>query len=139
MTSLVIVKDYDTLAEKMAYVKLLKDEAEWAKKRFEDAQADLIGIMDSREIFELNSMFWHATKVAGQMMTVDDAGLVSWLFSTHSPLLGQITKTVIDRAKLGQAVSDDEIPMDVVNTYTTTKPKKPYLLITERKNDPDAH
>ncbi len=137
MTSLRIVQE-DHYTDLLDRVKRLKTKADQAAKEFETAQAGLIALMDDREIFEVDSDDWHATKVAGQTMTVDDRGLMSWLRQVNPRVLNEVTKTVIDKAKLGEAINRDEISMEVVNKYMTTKPKKSYLLITERKNDPDA-
>lgn len=105
-------------------VQELKARAEAASAAFEEAQAHLVKEFQAAGRKTLRYGSLKATLVERAVPKYDERGLAKAL---GAPVWNKITKKVLDKAKLEDAVSNGDIDVNVVAQYTTIQEQKPHL------------
>jgi hypothetical protein len=128
--ALKIRRNTDELAQAIERLHELKEQAIAASSRFEEQQAYVIGMMGDQKTAK--AIRHKATVVRGNITTYNEAGLKKAL---GAATWNKITKKVLDRPKLEQAVNDGEIDINVVAAHAEVKPKKPYVSFSKINDD----
>lgn len=121
----------DEIAFKVDLVKELKENAQEATTRFEEAQAELVALIGDG----YTGNRYRARVVRKDSVKINETGLKKAL---GARLFNKATKTVLDRKKLDELMQTGEIDPVIVSTNSEIVPQKPYISFTKVTREEDA-
>lgn len=105
----------------------LKALADAALLRFEEQQERVVKLLEQQGRKSATNGSVRARLVIGSSTRYDERGLAKAL---GAPVWNKVTKKVLDKGKLEDAVDKGDIDLNVVAQYATVTPNKPYIRLT---------
>lgn len=123
--------ELDVAIAHLADVRVKRDRAE---KVFQNAQDAVLALLDERQ----EKSHWSplnngltATMVQREMVKIDEEALYNKI--ANEEIWHKVTVMKVDQRKLEQAIAMQIVPLDVVNECSTVKPSKPYVRLSEHR------
>lgn len=129
-------KNVDRIAMLVIQANHLKTIAEEAERAFQEAQEEIVGIMEERGIpsvsafEESTGLQYTGTLVQSETVEFDEAALRKAL---GARLWEQVTRQVVDRKKLEARIAIGDVTAKAVEKHTIRKPRRPYLKLTVKQ------
>ena len=129
-------KSVDRVAMLVVQANHLKTIAEEAQRAFQEAQDEIVEIMESQGIpsvstlEESTGLQYTGTLVVGESVEFDEAALRKTL---GVKMWDEVTRRVVDRKKLEARIATGDITAKAVEKNTIRKPRKPYLKLTVKQ------
>lgn len=112
----------------------LKAKAEAAQLLFEEQQERVVKTFEAQGRKTMKSGTVKATLVERSLTRYDERGLAKAL---GAPVWNKVTKRVLDKPKLEDAVDKGEVDINVVAQHATVVPSKPHIRFSAVTPDDD--
>lgn len=125
-------QEFDTLANEIEILRSMKEVAQVASSAFEDQQAYVIAMMGDQKTAKAQTV--KATVVRRPVTTYNEAGIKKALGAV---LFRKVSKQVLDKKALEQAVNDGIVDINVIAAHAEVKDSKPYISFSKIESGDD--
>jgi hypothetical protein len=129
----IIEEELDPVDVAISELRAIKDKLDRAQLAYDQQQARVIDMLEAREEKSHLSTLdngWQATVVYGETVTYDDAAILEALDTDE---IAAVTDVKLNRKKLEAEVLAGHVDAHLVANHATVKPRKPFIRLTEHR------